>query len=56
MLFDGGKLAGNEQMDRRFMFIKKIKIKKKRVFSAKFILGEHLQDHWSSGSYFWSKT
>ena len=23
MLFNGGKLAGNEQMDRRFMFIKK---------------------------------
>ena len=25
MLFNGGKLAGNEPVDRRFMFMKKIK-------------------------------
>ena len=34
MLFNGGKLAGNEQMDRRFMFMK---TNDTRGLSAKFI-------------------
>ena len=36
MLFIGGKHAGNEQMDRRFMFMKKKK-KPSGGLSAKFI-------------------
>ena len=52
MLFNGGKLAGNEQMDRKFMFMKTNNprgVVCQVYWYISQISGERLQDHWSSG-------
>ena len=46
MSFNGRKLAGNEQIDRKFMFMKKVTAK---LICISEMSGERLQDHWSSG-------
>ena len=51
MSLNDGKLAGNEQIDRRFMFMKKVTpggVCQVYLYIS-VISGERLQDHWSSG-------